>query len=357
MVFDRFYSFVEKKYKKEHNREKIVRRNNGYLSNKVFYVIRIDNIVSGIMSIAFSHVLEWIKYCLDEDYIPVVLIGDNNTVYNSFNRIGKYVNIWEYWFEQPTQFGLLDIKQADYVIYGKAHKSETKYFCHYPVPFLYDKQLLSEACDIAAKYIHIRTSIYKEIRNKYGRIFDGNNRILGVCYRLLLSQSADKILYGDFWNPNLPTLLRRIDSYMNTGEYDYIYLYTSDKEAKESIREKYGNKCIVMERVLSDDYSPKYIKQQYKDNYLFGKEYIVDTILLSRCTSLVGGINSGTVSAIVLNNLKYEMVDLFNVGDGSNYTHSVNSKIVDWCLSNTLDYFPWSTEGNIEKFMYYNDWN
>ncbi len=344
------------KYIRVKNKERKIKRRTGYLSDKVFYVIRISNINSGLMCLTY-HILERLKYTEEKGYIPLIQIGDNHTAYNTYNKLGKFVNIWEYWFEQPTQYSFSDARVADKVIIGEAHHREMTYFCHLPISFVFNKGKLKEACLLYNKYIHISSRILKEIKETYPLFFDHEKRILGVSFKQHLS--GKYILRGDYWHPTLNLTVRRIKKYVNTGNYDYIFLSTPDYDAINAFRNEFQDMCLISNRQRTkvtygsmDDNAEK-----YSSKYEYGKSYVVDVVLLSMCKDLVGPIDNGTIVSILINNLNYGIVDLFNVGDGNNYADDVNEEIVGWCLKNDNSDFRWTEKGIYgENKPYINDW-
>ena len=50
------------------------------------------------------------------------------------------------------------------------------------------------------------------------------------------------------------------------------------------------------------------------NNYLMGLEYLSSIILLSRCTSLIGGNCGGTMAALFFNDSRYEYTHIFDLG-------------------------------------------
>lgn len=72
--------------------------------DKVFYVICPSASSQGLFSI-HNYVLWKVRYAIDHGYIPVVDYQNYANMYLEPQLVGK-VNAWEYYFKQPTQYGL-----------------------------------------------------------------------------------------------------------------------------------------------------------------------------------------------------------------------------------------------------------
>ncbi|MCM1182298.1 MAG: hypothetical protein NC337_02865 [Roseburia sp.] len=82
--------------------------------DKVFYVICPSASTQGLFSI-HNYVLWKIRYAIDKGYIPVVDYQNYANMYLEPELVGK-VNAWEYYFNQPTQYGLEDVRHSRHVI-------------------------------------------------------------------------------------------------------------------------------------------------------------------------------------------------------------------------------------------------
>ncbi len=82
--------------------------------DKVFYVICPSASSQGLFSI-HNYVLWKVRYAIDHGYIPVVDYQNYANMYLEPQLVGK-VNAWEYYFKQPTQYGLKDVRHSRHVI-------------------------------------------------------------------------------------------------------------------------------------------------------------------------------------------------------------------------------------------------
>ena len=364
----KLYIRILPKYIDYRNKERIIHRHYGYLSDRIFYIIRINDTNSGILAIVYL-ILDRLKYVEDRGYIPLIQIGDSYTVYNTFNNtnfgefnihddiLGKFINIWEYWFEQPTHYGFSDAKVADRVILGEAHK-RLDFLDSKSMPLVFDEGRLKEVRLLFNKYIHIRSSILKKICDFCPTFFQKETKILGVCYRRYTDGNS---IGSDFWQPSISLLLKKTKKDFEEKGFDYIYLYTSDDEAVNVFKNTFADKMLMANRTRGDRImgsGPCFFPKLYNNSYLCGEEYILDTLLLSKCDALIGGINGGTNFAILLNDGSFSYIDLFYAGRGSDYSDKHEKEIIDWFCNESESNFIWERkEKNIEDERFINLWD
>ena len=162
--------------------------------------------------------------------------------------------------------------------------------------------------------------LQKEEKN----IFKPNQRVIGV-----LCRGTDYTANKPKGHPVQPKVEEVIElAKIKMKEYDcpYIYLATEEKRIEEKFEEEFPGKILTNKRNYYDEfYNIRKTKgnqarislvnfERENDSYYKSLEYISSINLLSKCNLLIGGSTGGTRMALVLNNDRYEYVNLFNKG-------------------------------------------
>lgn len=163
-----------------------------------------------------------------------------------------------------------------------------------------------------------RTRTYVE--EEYQTIFNGKKRVLGVICRgtdyLRLRPAGHPI------QPLVEDVINLCKEKILEDSYDAIYLATEEKQIRDKFCEAFPGMILENKRQYYDDIYYKeniqYIKDVHFDrennNYWMGLEYLSSILLLSRCTSLIGGNCGGAMAALFFNNGKYQYTHIFDLG-------------------------------------------
>lgn len=103
--------------------------------HKVFYIIGQNDNTCGLWWI-INKVIMHIAYADEKGYIPVVDYLTFQTQYHMPNEIGK-VNVWEKFFEQPSNVGLKDISKSKNIILSDQYSAPNKKVSDGKYRFLY----------------------------------------------------------------------------------------------------------------------------------------------------------------------------------------------------------------------------
>ena len=109
---------------------------------------------------------------------------------------------------------------------------------------------------------------------------------------------------------------------MEQYRLDYVYLATEELAIYEKFEKAFPGLVVVNQRQYYDGifnaHDMTYIYEVHfereNDLYLKGLEYLSSLQLLSRCDVLLGGNCGGACAALYMNNMKYEHVELFELG-------------------------------------------
>lgn len=276
--------------------------------DKVFYVIRRAGSKVGLFSLVMT-TLGYIKYALEQGYIPVVDMCNDDNTYMQEDRKG---NVWEYYFEQPCGYTLDDIRNSKHIIIGNG-------LINGSVPFpqeeiAYDEASLAEWKAIADKYLIVKDEILQEADALKERLF-GKERFLGVLLR-----GTDYVNSRPKNHPVQPTVEQaeeQMDRLLVEYDFQKIYLATEDAGIYERLLDKYGEKLIAMNvdrYITSETENINDISvRRSPDKYQMGKEYLINILLLSQGDYLLAGNAGGSQGALLFRDVaspKY----IFNLG-------------------------------------------
>ena len=106
--------------------------------DKVFYVIRRSGMKLGLFSY-FNTNLGRISYAYENDMIPVI---DMQNFKNSFQAPDEKENIWEWFFEQPSDYTLKEVYESKHIIISEVEHSSVVAPCNYLTSKGFDVTLL-----------------------------------------------------------------------------------------------------------------------------------------------------------------------------------------------------------------------
>ena len=122
--------------------------------------------------------------------------------------------------------------------------------------------------------------------------------------------------------PSVEQVIERAKVLLKQYRLDKIYLATEELAIYEKFEKVFPGLVIINQRQWYDgiynahDMSYIYQVEFNRENviYLKGLEYLSSLQLLSRCNALLGGNCGGACAALYMNNMKYEYVELFQLG-------------------------------------------
>ena len=278
--------------------------------DKVFYVIRRATCKVGLFSYVMTTIGQ-IEYAVKRGYIPVVDMQNNENTYLDSELVGKR-NAWEYYFKQPCGYSLSDIRHCKNVILGSGlitDKSE------YPTNKIFkDNGEFKRWYDICKKYVTVQDDIKSAVQEKYENLF-GKDRVLGV-----LCRGTDYVRLQPYGHPVQPTIEQMIAKakvMKKERNCKWIYLATEDEQYYQAFLNQFGDELRVTEakRCVEDGkFNINDISyDRENDKYLKGREYLINIMLLSKCTCLLAGAAGGTYGATLLSE-GYEQQYIFDLG-------------------------------------------
>ena len=131
--------------------------------NKIFYVIKRSPGTGLFSNVTF--VLNHLKICEKNNFIPIIDMENFKTIYNELGKIKNTYNSWEYYFQKISDYSLNDVYKSKNVII-----TNDKFF-HF---FSYSIDLDSELVSLLQNKIKINNILYKTYK-KISKKFDKKN--------------------------------------------------------------------------------------------------------------------------------------------------------------------------------------
>lgn len=279
--------------------------------DKTFYVIRRRDLYCGLFSLLLTN-LARIDEALKKGYIPVVDMQNDFNIYLSPDKIGKD-NAWEYYFRQPAGYTLDDISKSKNVIIGSGAVPEM--FPYLDIRFLTGEDGgLDYWRALAGKYIVLSDEARELIDAEYKRLFDEEDRVLGVKVR-----GTDYAAGKPKNHPIQPTpkqAVEKAEEIFREQNCTKIFLATEDAEFYDIFSDRFGDRLITNKKQYLEYKGGSTGKEEYEQEnggYQAGMEYLISTMLLARCDCLCAGCVSATVGALLLTE-GYEYTYLFDLG-------------------------------------------
>lgn len=278
---------------------------------KTFYVIRRRDVYCGLCSILLTS-LQRISDAMKEGYVPVIDLQNNFNIYLPEDKIGKE-NAWDYYFRQPANYSLADIQHSQNIVLSSGAVPDM--FPYLDIDFLYGKTgELEYWRSLAKKYFVLSDEARWRVQQEYERLFTQQDKILGVKCR-----GTDYVKGKPKNHPIQPTveqMIEKVEEIFEKQNCTKIFLATEDKLIYDAFIEKFGNRILSNKTYYAEYMGGSAGREEYereKDNYESGMEYLITTVLLSRCNCLCAGCVSGTVAALLLTE-GYEYMYLFDLG-------------------------------------------
>lgn len=259
-----------------------------------------------------------IAYAEEKGYIPVVDYLTFQTQYHMPSEIGK-VNVWEKFFEQPSNIDLKDISQSKNIILSDQYSAPNKKYLMGNTDFYTDLNRREYFREIFAKYIRFTKeteNLLLEERRK--EIIPYNKKVLGI-----LCRGTDYLLKRPKNHPIQPqpqTVISMAKEALNKYECDYIFLATEDADILSLFKESFPNKLLYIDQKRVSHEEMKNVERvmavnvKINDNrYEMGLNYLTATYILSKCNCFIGGRTGGT-KGVLLMTKGFEYEYIFNLG-------------------------------------------
>lgn len=243
----------------------------------------------------------WVEYLYFADicgYAPVIYAG-REFAYGEENRINKTKNPFEYFFVQPTEMRLQQVRSSRSVIVSNVlHRRivEFVYTGKYD-NYLYTQNYLHSMSGIIKKYVKFNKVTWEFIEKSLEEIGLYGKKILGVHVR-----GTD---FRSKYN-NHPVYVTAeecfcaIDRILENRNYDMIFVATDDERILGQFVDQYKNRMCFYRDVERNDKNVSVAfteKNRENHKYRLGLEVIRDMYTLALCDGLVAGVSQVAVCA------------------------------------------------------------
>ncbi len=290
--------------------EHYIRR--GDPSKPTYYIIR-QKVQVGLFAL-YKIFASHIAYALTNGWIPVVDLQNYPNAYLPPEKLGKE-NAWEYYFEQPFHIGLEQAYNGDNIILSRG---EVVYPMPYEVMvFLENRYGILSEWRMLSKLglLKVKPALVREALSIRKELFAPNERVLGVHLR-----GTDYNTMRPYNHPIQPPVefaVSKTVELLPDWNCDKIFLATEDESIADIFKDFFKENCVTLDRAYIDYKDGDWITSQRidraNDHFLQGKEYLMEIILLSTCTSFIGSRNSGSVGVMMFAD-KFEHTYFFNLG-------------------------------------------
>ena len=285
-------------------------------SKQTYYIIRRLPETTGLLA-RYRMVMGHVRYAQSKNWIPVVDMQNYANPYLAPEKLGME-NSWEYYFEQPFRVGLEEAYSGENVVLSDGDC--IKPYPGHSIKFLEGRtyELEEWRALIKSGLIAIKPELMEEILEVRQRLLPSEEeRPLGVILRG--TDYHVRKIKGRPVPPPIDFAKSVVNSKLKSWGYKKFFLATEDKKIIASFQKTFGDRCIILDREYVDYNSvkDKFVSNcridRENDNYLQGKDYITQIVLLSMCGALVGARCSGNTVAMLMSDT-FKHTYFFNCG-------------------------------------------
>ena len=273
---------------------------NIYIIGRTCNVTGIGAILVGMT----SHIL----YALDRGFTPIIDLKHYKNQYFKDGRTFKD-NAWEYFFEQPCNIGLNDIKDDDNIIISENElftKDEKYTLKVQKLPI--NKNSTDYLQELKLKYrsaFKFNKETLEYINNTYNKLIGDDKNVLGV-----LARGTDYLVrksFGESVMPKPEEIIEKVKEYLKKyPDITKIYLATEDNTIYKKFKDEFGDR-IIDNNQYRYDYDSKELQCLSEidtglknHSYNIARDYLASLYILSKCKYFLGGRCTGTVIPYVM---------------------------------------------------------
>lgn len=255
---------------------KLVFHNGELYPDKIIYFIDLSKYECGFFA-QYRCILAFLNYADKMNYVPVIKM--NTKMYNDK---GKRHNVYDDFFQQPTEILFENLKEVKNIIYSDF--SHLKWL-EEPVGYILDEKQIRKEAYLKNKYVCYNKDIINSIKEEISNLFSCKNKnVLGVHIR-----GGD---YFQEWKGHpkpiqINEYVEYIEEALKTETFEKIFLATDDDRCMNAIKEIYNEKVLCYNDVerSSADEGVHYHKKSSRIGY----EVLRDMYTLSQCGGLIAG--------------------------------------------------------------------
>lgn len=289
--------------------------------DKIFYVIKRSPGTGLFSNVTF--VLNHLKICKKNNFIPVIDMENFKTIYNEKRRIKNTNNAWEYYFKKLNNFSLKEVYQSKNVLI-----TSDKFYNF----FTYNMDLDIEATQILQNEIKINNILFKAYKKISQKFF--NNKVLGIHFR----GTSYKRSPGHPLPATIMQMYKITNNLIKNEKIDKIFLVTEEQNYLDFFKKKFSDKVIYINCCYRSDKNDAFeIYPRDRHRYKLGRETLIETLLLSKCDHFIY-LKSNVSSAAIS----------FNLNRGQNrieIDNGINSKNI------LISQFLWHLKSKLPKYL------
>ena len=251
------------------------------------------------------------KY-LNIGYIPIIDLKSFPNVYNGNDTTKN--NPWELFFYQPYNFTLEEVtnyaKNSSYV------ECTANDFRPDEINMYYNNFSINFWHDLAAKYMPIKKDLMNEVNIIMKNLFGNSENILGVKLRGTDYLAAKPP--GHSIPPSVNQVILDVKEMDETYNYDFIFFSTEDELIRKKFIPNFKSKIklLIPKTNINYNYEEKdfiNLNKNINGNIEYTKNYVLNTIILSKCLDIVANRCSGTAGIFIITN-GFRHAKIYNLG-------------------------------------------
>lgn len=281
--------FVEQVKKLGKEKNVVTLSGQGGKTEKILYHIYIPASYAGFFS-NFNRVLAYLYFADQYHLTPVVEFSAENA-YAEGHPVNGSSNPFEYYFRQPAEISLEEMKRRSVVLKSRRENSWlANELDEEAVNYMHSERFVCEMGRMIRTYIRLNPVIEGEMKETRQFLLKGK-KTLGVHVR-----------GTDFkWNYNghpvcitTEEYLEKAKSLMQKNNYEQVFLATDDLDAVSKFSEAFGSRLVYYRDVTRSNGDITVMKSESdreNHHYLLGIEVLRDAMTLADCDGLLAGLS------------------------------------------------------------------
>lgn len=281
--------------------------------DKIIYFINHKGGAAGFFAI--YRVVVQLLYVADRfGWVPYIRIYDSH--YDDSTKD----NMFEYFFEQPSQLSYDEVYQSFNVVESSDDHMQwldmgTGVVEELVGGYEIDDNFISKLALLSKKYIHIKSDINIKIEKNIEDLLNNKKTVAihfrGNAYKVGFHRHPVALEIQDYY--------RYIDKCLSIG-YEQIFIATDEKEVVRKLQNKYPNIVRYYTDVYRSDNGIDIHDQKinrYQNGYLMAFEVMRDMLTLVACDALICGNSQVTIAARIYkknSGKNYEFLEIIDKG-------------------------------------------
>lgn len=310
-------------------------------SKEVYYIIRIEYPVYAHFAAARRFIFA-AEYARQKKMHPIMALQWQSEIKNR-NLCGE--NVWELIFRQKK---IEDIQARNATILvsrvdslGDMYSAQTCFDINNDLTdrYIHAKEenwrdYYRNLYKYANKYWKFQQCIINETNKLFNDMFKHNGNILGISlrenfsseyYESIKNMDARRVFRRHPLGPDISEILDMAADYLRIWGCNKIFVASVYKDSINRFEERFPNQVIYCEReriTMSESINQINCRKKFIDADMSGdheyrakscriaREYVEETVLLSKCTYLIGAKSGQTIAALTLNGGRYKDIKI-----------------------------------------------